>query len=523
MQGEAQTDGDRIMDFLSSMRRTFALGVALFFALALIISVMPSSQGADVTVFPMNPDTMELEGDSDITSSYVIFNNGTSPFLVKGSVTPSWKDYVSASFDDDFATIDPGQSHTFIVTFSASRNVKTFETDFQINFTATRMDEPSQVMDFSQTVHLNVISVFGVTTGENKILKVFDNPFPAPFNSNFWSFIFSVLIWFGVGLIFYFVVDPLAHLFTRRTDSELDDILLRILRLPIFVLIVLIGSVSSIEILDLPGDIIANLEMTFQIVLIMIFAWIAYKIYDEVIIYLAKQYSKNTETELDDAMIPIMEKLGMIIIPLIAIMAIFSIMGYDLTVLLVGAGFLGIVIGLAAQSTLANFFAGMQMLVERPFKVGDSILLDNGNHGEIVHLGLRATEILDTNNDYIIVIPNDKMANNPIVNVMRPGKELTIAVAVGVAYGSDIELVKQLMCDAAMDIPNSVKGKQPRVRLSDFTDSSINMKIFIDIDDANARWKAASDFRERLYAKFAEKGIEIPFPQTVVHLKDERK
>jgi hypothetical protein len=89
MQGEAQTDGDRIMDFLSSMRRTFALGVALLFALALIISVMPSSQGADVTVFPMNPDTMELEGDSDITSSYVIFNNGTSPFLVKGSVTPS--------------------------------------------------------------------------------------------------------------------------------------------------------------------------------------------------------------------------------------------------------------------------------------------------------------------------------------------------------------------------------------------------------------------------------------------------
>jgi small-conductance mechanosensitive channel len=115
------------------------------------------------------------------------------------------------------------------------------------------------------------------------------------------------------------------------------------------------------------------------------------------------------------------------------------------------------------------------------------------------------------------------MANNPIINVMRPGKELTIAVAVGVAYGSDVELVKQLMNDAAMEIPNSVKDKQPRIRLNDFAASSINMKVFIDIDDANARWKAASDFRERLYAKFAEKGIDIPLPQTVVHLKDERK
>jgi MscS family membrane protein len=511
------------MDTHCSMRRTFAVGMVLLFALALIAIVIPSSQGADVTVFPMNSDTNELVGDSEITVSYVVFNNGTSPYLVKGSVTPAKIDGVSAGFDEDFATIDPGRSHTFVVEFSASRNVKTFDAEFAVDFTATQMDDPGQIETFSQPVHLNVVSIFGVTTGENKILKVFENPFPAPFNTNFWSFIFSVLIWVAVGTVFYFVVDPLAHLFTKRTDSELDDILLRILRLPIFVLIVLIGTVNSVEILDLPGDIISNVEMAYHILLILVFAWIAYKVYDEVIIYLAKEYAKKTNTELDDAMLPIMEKLGMIVIPLIAIMAIFSIMGYDLTVLLVGAGFLGIVIGLAAQSTLANFFAGMQMLVERPFKVGDSLLLENGNHGEIVHLGLRATEILDTTNDYIIVIPNDKMANNPIINVMRPGKELTIAVSVGVAYGSDIELVKQLMDDAAMEIPSSVKSKKPRIRLSDFADSTINMKIFIDIDDANARWKAASDFRERLYAKFADKGIEIPLPQTVVHLKDERK
>ena len=143
-------------------------------------------------------------------------------------------------------------------------------------------------------------------------------------------------------------------------------------------LIVLIGTVTSIEILDLPGDVIANIETAYQIIFVLLGAWIAYKVYDEVVIYLAKQYAKRTNTEMDDAIIPILEKLGMIFIPMIALMTIFSIMGYDLTVLLVGAGFLGIVVGLAAQSTLANFFAGMQLLVERPFKVGDTIMLSDG-------------------------------------------------------------------------------------------------------------------------------------------------
>ncbi len=504
-------------------RRTFTFAMALLMSLAFISMVMPASQAAEVTVFPMNPGTAELHGDSDIRISYVIFNNGTAPFLVKGTVTPAEDEGVTAFFDDDFATVDPGQSFTFTVTFSASRNVKTFDTEFVVNFTSTRMDDPSQVESYSDTVSLEVVSMFGVTTGENLILKRFENPFPPPFDTNLWSFIFSVLIWLGIAVIFYFVVDPLAHLLTRRTESELDDILLRILRLPVFVLIVLIGTVSSIEILDLPGDVIANIETTYQIMFVLLGAWIAYKVYDEVVIYLAKQYAKRTNTEMDDAIIPIMEKLGMIIIPIIALMTIFSIMGYDLTVLLVGAGFLGIVVGLAAQSTLANFFAGMQLLVERPFKVGDTIMLSDGGHGEITHLGLRATEIYDNTNDYVIVVPNDKMANDPIINVVRPGRELTIAVLVGVAYGSDIEVVKQQMNEAAMETPNAVKGKQPRIRLNDFADSAINMKIFIDIDDANNRWRAASDFRERLYKRFSENGIEIPFPQRVVHIKDERK
>jgi small-conductance mechanosensitive channel len=103
-----------------------------------------------------------------------------------------------------------------------------------------------------------------------------------------------------------------------------------------------------------------------------------------------------------------------------------------------------------------------------------------------------------------------------------PDKELTIAVSVGVAYNSDLELVKRLMVDSCTEMSNSKKDKVPSIRLSEFADSALNMKIFIGIDNAANRWKAASEFREILYKKFKANGIDIPYPQSVVYVKTEQ-
>jgi MscS family membrane protein len=180
------------------------------------------------------------------------------------------------------------------------------------------------------------------------------------------------------------------------------------------------------------------------------------------------------------------------------------------------------VVGFAAQSTLSNLFAGLQLLIDRPFKVGDLLYME-GDMFEVKTIGLRSTTLLDTNLNQLVIIPNNDMANNKIVNTVEPNRELTISVVVGVAYGSNIELVKQLMIEAYDELPSSNKHKRPALRMNDFADSSINMKIFIPIDEVTERWKAASDYREIVYRKFNKVGVEIPFPQRVVFLKDERK
>jgi len=185
------------------------------------------------------------------------------------------------------------------------------------------------------------------------------------------AFVVSVVGWALVALAIAFVIDPIIRAVAAKTTTTLDDILLKILRGPIFVLIITYGTVTSLEILDLDRDTVAQIEQVYAIALVAIGAWIAYRVYDGILLNYAKKFASKTQTELDDVLVPLMEKIGLIVIPITAIMVILGMLGYDLTALLAGAGFLGIVVGLAAQSTLANFFAGMQLLADRPFKVGD--------------------------------------------------------------------------------------------------------------------------------------------------------
>jgi small-conductance mechanosensitive channel len=228
---------------------------------------------------------------------------------------------------------------------------------------------------------------------------------------------------------------------------------------------------------------------------------------------------------MDDVAVPLLEKIGLIVIPLLGLMTILSMFGYDLTALLAGVGFLGIVIGFAAQSTLANFFAGLQLIADRPFKVGDILRLEDGDQLEVRHIGMRATELYNPDTDEVSVIPNNEIANKRIINMVEPDRKLRIVVTVGVAYGSDVEKVMTVMRQTAMEHPNTLKGGEhmPVVRFYEFGEFSLNFKIFIWVDDLSNRFKVSSDFRQELNRRFTEAGIEIPFPQRVITIKQDKR
>lgn len=504
----------------AGMRKIAQSFVPLMLVLLLSGSIGAAAQGP-VNIFLVDDYHKQANAGDSATFVWVIFNNNSSPYIVKPLVTPSESHDVEENFESHYITLEPGASSPLVLQVSTLRTMGNTELTFNVTLMVTKMDDPSEVTIIQEHAYLEVSAVFGAGVGSNKIFGIWNNDLPAPLDGNWGAFLVTVIGWVLIAMFFAFVVDPLVHHVTRKTDTELDDIILHIIRAPLFAFILSYGTVSSLEILNINRDLVAQIESVYGIVIVVLIVWVAYRVYKEVVLYYAKEYSKKTNTEIDDVVVPLMEKIGLIVIPLVGLMWILGMLGFDLTGLLAGAGFLGIVIGLAAQSTLANFFAGIQLLADRPFKIGDMLRLDDGDSVEVRHIGMRATTLYNPDTDEIVVIPNNEIANKRIINMVEPDRKLRIVVVISVAYGSDVDKVMNLLRTTAMEHPNVLKDPthHPIVRFSEFGDSSLNFKTFIWVDDLANRFKVGSDFRQAINDRFKAEGIEIPYPQRVITVK----
>jgi small-conductance mechanosensitive channel len=496
-----------------------------FVILLVMASIAPSVQADGVNVFDVEEKNYypSIDAAENATFEWVVYNNDSSPFLLKVNVTGVDSNGIKPVFDQTFISIDPGESSAVKLTMIPNPDLANTDTTFDVIFTFTQMNDPTHNITITKQASMHVESTYGAKAGQNKIFGIWQNNLPPPFQDNYGAFVVTLLGWIGIALVVMFVVDPIIHFITRKTETQLDDILLRILRYPVFILIVTYGIVvNSLEILNLPRTDVKLIETVYSLTIILLTAYVAYKIFDEVVLYYAKEFAKKTETEIDDIIVPVAEKLGMVLIPVLALIAIFNMFGYDVTVLLAGVGFLGIVIGFAAQSTLANFFAGLQMLVDRPFKIGDLLEIEGGDICEVTQIGMRSTKLYNTFTHEEVIIPNDQIANNKIVNMVEPDRKLIVTVKVGVAYGSDVEQVKRILLEEAAKLPNVLNTDDHKtvVRFSDFEASDILFKIFLWVDDVKNQFKVGSDYREAILREFNKASIDIPFPQSVVWLHE---
>jgi small-conductance mechanosensitive channel len=183
----------------------------------------------------------------------------------------------------------------------------------------------------------------------------------------------------------------------------------------------------------------------------------------------------------------------------------------------------GLVVAFAAQDTLSNFFAGIFLLVDRPFSIGDTIIVENGDYCEVLHVGLRSTRLYDIFTSDMLVIPNNKLANMNIVNVSKPDKREKVTMEIGVAYDSELEKVEAILLEITGKHPNIDRAEEstPVVRLSSFGENGAIYRLFFTVDDWNNRWRVAHELRKEILARFAKDGIKIPYPQRVVHMKRE--
>ena len=191
----------------------------------------------------------------------------------------------------------------------------------------------------------------------------------------------------------------------------------------------------------------------------------------------------------------------------------------DVTAWIASAGIISVVIGLAAKDTLGNLFAGIFIMADSPYKEGDYINLDTGERGSVRHIGTRSTRIL-TRDDIEITIPNSVVATSKIINESGgPHEKERIRITLDVAYGSDIEKVKDIMLNLALASNKVCDNPKPRVRFRNFGESGLNLQLLCWIERPELRGRVIDELSISIYKNFNKENIEIPFPQRTVHLK----
>jgi small-conductance mechanosensitive channel len=202
-------------------------------------------------------------------------------------------------------------------------------------------------------------------------------------------------------------------------------------------------------------------------------------------------------------------------------LVILQTVGIDLTTLNVLAGAVGIGVGFGLQNIASNFISGLIILFERPVQVGDRIEVNDVN-GRVMSIGARSTRI-KTNDNITIIVPNSKFIEENVVNWSFEKNIVRFRVSVGVAYDSDLVLVKNVLMQVAEENPDVLKEPHSAVRLMKFNDSSIDLELWVWTNTKLQRKGAfVSDLNFAIWEKFRQNKIEMPFPQRDIHIKGEK-
>jgi len=342
----------------------------------------------------------------------------------------------------------------------------------------------------------------------------------------FWAFLqdYPILlvlllaaIGYAIGKGLQWFLRQLLSRLTRRTESDLDDRLSVYLTKPVVqttVIIALVAAVKSFGFDEAADRFMVRMLFTF-LILLWGRAWF------HAVTLLIGLMARDTRRfpAFQPRTRPLFEmgvKLVLISVFIWLFMALWDIDG---TAWLASAGVVGIAVGFAAKDTLANLISGVSIIADAPYKIGDYIVLDTGERGVVTDLGMRSTRLL-TRDDVEISIPNAVMGNAKITNESGgPAIEHRIRVPVGVAYGTRPAKVVEILEQIANDNELTVKNPAPRARMRAFADSSLNFELLAWIRLPEQRGLVQHQILMEIERRFAQEGVQIPFPQRDIHIK----
>ncbi len=308
---------------------------------------------------------------------------------------------------------------------------------------------------------------------------------------------------------------------SEKTDTKADDIILDSIKTPSFYWVIAISIYVVLTFSPIPDEYAKiSLYLTKAVYIIIIIS-VTLAIAN-MSGRLLRDYVQSSNLSLPTTGLAYTIVKGVII--LLGFLIILNYLGISITPLITALGVGGLAVALALQDTLANLFAGVHIMVERSIRVGDYIRLENGLEGYVEDISWRTTRIKMLANN-IIVIPNNKLSQSIIVNYYLPEKSMAILINVGVSYNSDIDRVENILLEVGNEITKNFdfmdKNFKPIVRFNPgFSTSSLDFTLILAVNEVTSQSVAMHETRKLIFKKFKEHNIEIPYQQTVVHLKN---
>jgi small-conductance mechanosensitive channel len=307
------------------------------------------------------------------------------------------------------------------------------------------------------------------------------------------------------------------HHWSVRTNNRLDELILRAVKIPSIFLCLAIGLHLGVGLADLSPRYAPYLTKTIHLAILLSLVTGAANLSGRLFLYYIQKLDLPVPTTgLAQGVIK-----GTIWI--IGLLLALTILGISITPLITALGVGGLAVGLALKDTLENIFAGINLLMERAIRIGDFIRLETGQEGAVEDINWRTTRVRLLSNN-IVVIPNSRLAQTVVTNYHLPEKSFILRLPVSVSYQTDPQRVEEVLTEvakkAAGEVPGLLADPEPEVRFSPgFGESSLDFSLNCRIAEFSRQYLVQHELRKRIFQRFKEEGIEIPFPQRTVHLR----
>jgi len=319
------------------------------------------------------------------------------------------------------------------------------------------------------------------------------------------------LIYYAIaGAVFSEIVD----VYTSKSPQGLGGFVLRRLRVPVLLSILLAAGYDLLGAL-LPAEIFSDLSLALKLLGIVVGAYIFLTL-----LRAFQLFYEKSGLPLKNIM-PTVSLAGKLLVGVCAFLLALNLLHINLTAILGGLGIGGIIVGLALQETMKNFFAGMYLASEKFIREGDFLRLETGQEGYVEKIGWRSVRIRSLSGD-LIVVSNSKLVESTVINYYLPTPETACPVSLGVAYGSDLEKVERVTVEVAEQVMKKVVGEidfKPFVRFGSFGEHAITLTVVMRVKEPAQRSLLTHEFIKELHRRYREEGIEIPFPTRMIYTK----